>query len=829
MSSATHACSQQQSTLIMSRGPSVALGAFLMTIALTACIGPVKPVPTQQSQEVPPPPTETADASKPVEAAPSNTPPPPPATFPVPLPLIGMGQPTAPQEEEEIPGKEVIPVVEAKPVVVVASRESYNVQNTTTATKTDTPIMETPVSIQVVPQQVLQDQQVVRTDQITRNVSGVYLQTGAGGAANNFQLRGFPGDYTYRDGFRYGLGDSAMPYRDMANIEQIEVLKGPASILYGRIEPGGIVNLVTKKPLDYAYHALEQQVGSYNFYRTTVDATGPLMANNKLGYRVNMAYENSGSFRDYIHNDRFLIAPVLRWNLSEKTLVNVELQYSHTLAGIDQGIFALGDRVAPLPRNRNLVGPNDGFPTDEYFSGVNWSHAFNDHWTLNQRFNTNISNSPTFNSLYLNGPDPNNCTLQQCPLTRGVLSQYLNRQTYFTTTYLTGKLDTWDLKHTLMLGGDFYNSHLFFRQDFQSTLNDPSNPNNPFNQPFDAFQPIPNGPSPNTQTAPDFFTPQNYSTGWYGFYLQDQVQLPQNLYVLAGFRYDNAYAKSSFQSFSTTANAVNIFGPNSSSASSMREDAIKPRFGLLWRPLEQLSVFGDYVENFGVTNGRTADGTPLPPQTAQQWEVGVKTELFDKRLTGTLSWFNLTKQNLFFADPNPLRAAAGFGSAIGEAKSQGLELDIAGEPLPGLKLIANYAYTDAMIRKDLESSTDAQGNPVVVSNAGHRLPGIPRQGASLWGTYELLKGDWRGLKIGGGVLIRSQQQGDAENDFQLPGYATVSLMAGYERKVGGTKIKLQFNVDNLLDQSYYIPSNFRTNIYPGTPQTFLGMIKMELW
>ena len=165
MSSTTHACSQRKSSHIMSRGSSVALAVFLMTIALTACIRPVKPVPTQQGQEAPPPPTEIAEAPKPVEPAPSEAP--PPATLPVPLPPMRMGQPTAPQAKEELP------VVEVTPVLIVAQHESSVAPSATSGTKTDTPIMDTPLNVQVVTQQVLRDQQVINLSNALKNVSGV--------------------------------------------------------------------------------------------------------------------------------------------------------------------------------------------------------------------------------------------------------------------------------------------------------------------------------------------------------------------------------------------------------------------------------------------------------------------------------------------------------------------------------------------------------------------------------------------------------------------------------------------------------------------------------
>jgi len=186
---------------------------------------------------------------------------------------------------------------------------SYNVPTATTATKTDTPIMETPVSIQVVPQQVLKDQQAFRLEQALWNVSGVYTQPVAfgQGAGEIFNLRGFRTLDQYRNGFRYsGIGTL-----ELANLDRIEVLKGPASILYGRIEPGGLINLVTKQPLASPYYLLQQQLGSFDFYRTTLDATGPVAKDHGLFYRFNLAYENAGSFIEFLENERVFIAPTL--------------------------------------------------------------------------------------------------------------------------------------------------------------------------------------------------------------------------------------------------------------------------------------------------------------------------------------------------------------------------------------------------------------------------------------------------------------------------------------------------------------------------------------
>lgn len=299
---------------------------------------------------------------------------------------------------------------------------------------------------------------------------------------------------------------------------------------------------------------------------------------------------------------------------------------------------------------------------------------------------------------------------------------------------------------------------------------------------------------------------------WYGLYLQDQLQLPYRVYLLAGFRYDNATIRDKLTGTDTS-----------------QDDAITPRFGLLWRPLPEISLYGNYVESFGRSNGQTATGF-LPPEGAQQWEVGLKTELLGGRLTGSLAWFDLTKQNIPVADPDPLLAAAGFVVPSGEARNRGLELDVAGEILSGWKLIGGYALLDSEITKDREAVVDEEGNVIgfTTGNQGHRFFGVPRSGGSLWTTYELQEGAMRGLKLGAGVLARSQSQGDIANAFQIPGYVVANLMAGYSWKQGPSRVSLQLNVDNLLDKEYFLPSPFgQTFVGVGAPRSFLGLVRVE--
>jgi iron complex outermembrane recepter protein len=239
----------------------------------------------------------------------------------------------------------------------------YRLPNASTATKTDTPIMETPFNVQVVPRQVLEDRQSVRLDKALENISSVIPATGVGaayGQQSGTLIRGFVTQDYYLDGVRIPTGRLTDGYREMANIQQVEVLKGPASILYGRMEPGGIVNLITKQALDTPFTQVSQQFGSYDFYRTTLDTTGPLSQNKDVLYRVNLAYENSGSFRDFLHNERVFFAPKLQWNISERSKLNMHLEYQRSANATDYGFLASQTTTKPLafPISRNLAGPN---------------------------------------------------------------------------------------------------------------------------------------------------------------------------------------------------------------------------------------------------------------------------------------------------------------------------------------------------------------------------------------------------------------------------------------------------------------------------------------
>lgn len=678
-----------------------------------------------------------------------------------------------------------VPVLEAKAVQVTAQRETYKVERTTTATKTDMPIMETPFAIQVVPEQVMKDQQSTRLDQALNNVSGVFANQSFS-LDESFTIRGFETFDYYREGTRFQAAFSQAGRREMANLERIEVLKGPASILYGRIQPGGMINLVTKKPQAESYYSIQQQVGSYDFYRTALDATSKLNESGSLLYRFNMSYENSGSFREFVDNKKLFIAPVVQWKWSDRTQITFDGEYSKGKVRPEYGTVAIGRRPANLPIERNL---GESFSKADYtalLGGFNWSHEFNSQWKIQHR-------------AYLQSTTEDDQVV--LPLALQADNQTLDRffagfqgnkhKTYTTSLDLTGRFETFGLKHRLLVGGDYY--------EFKNTATIVNNFAFPS---INIFNPIHSGdPTPANRVAFDL------REKWFGLYLQDQVELPFHLHLLAGLRYDSAEITSD-----------NTFGGTRNVASS-RQSAVTPRVGLLWQPLKQFALYGNYVEGFGVPNVGSlgVSGVPLRAETSQQWEAGVKTEFMDGRWTATLSYFDLTKQNIATGHPNPALAAQGFSVQTGEARNKGVELDVAGEVLPGLDVIATYAYTHSEILQNNDGTV------------GNRFPNVPKHAGSLWSVYRFQEPRLKGWKVGAGLLARGERQGNQQNDFQMPGYVLVNLMTSYTIHVGPTRLTAQLNVDNLLGQEYF-PSSAgfgRGRIDIGTPRFFMGSLKME--
>lgn len=260
---------------------------------------------------------------------------------------------------------------------------SYTRSNASTATKSSMAIMQTPISTQVVPRAVIKDQQAVQIEDAVKNVSGVFPGFTFGGLAEEFMIRGFnTGFVSYRDGFLFPAARLSL-----ANIERVEVVKGAAANLYGRIEPGGMINLITKRPQAQSYYSLNQQFGSYGQYQTLADATGSLNKDPTLLYRINFEYLNRDSFRDFGFHERAFVAPSLTWKIAPKTQFDLDFMYSNEKFMEDYGVVAVGNRPADVPRSRFLGEPTDRSNLKLYNTVATLTHALNDNWQVRARFN----------------------------------------------------------------------------------------------------------------------------------------------------------------------------------------------------------------------------------------------------------------------------------------------------------------------------------------------------------------------------------------------------------------------------------------------------------
>lgn len=262
--------------------------------------------------------------------------------------------------------------------------EDYFVPDTSTATRTDAPILDIPQSVQVIPRQILEDQQVIRLDQALRNVSGVTFGGTDLGRNLQFNIRGFDEAPILRNGFRQ-FGADVVP--ETANLERIEVLKGPASVLYGEIEPGGLINLVTKKPTSEPFYKIQGQLGNRTFISPSIDISGPLTSDGSLLYRLNALYRTSEDIQDVDRNiERFYLSPIVTWKIGDRTDLTFELEYFHEERPPSFGIPAIGDEIADVPFDLITNEPDD-FGEEEFLSlGYDLEHRFNDKWKLRNAF-----------------------------------------------------------------------------------------------------------------------------------------------------------------------------------------------------------------------------------------------------------------------------------------------------------------------------------------------------------------------------------------------------------------------------------------------------------
>ncbi|MEM9808184.1 MAG: TonB-dependent siderophore receptor [Cyanobacteria bacterium P01_D01_bin.56] len=652
--------------------------------------------------------------------------------------------------------------------------EGYNPSSASTATRTDTPLRDIPQSIQVVPRQVLEDRNVQTVNQAIETVSGVI-----DGGDTIFRIfRGFSTEGTsqLRNGYRLGNSYVTIPEESTAAIERIEVLQGPASVLFGALDPGGVINTITKRPLDEPFHELSLEVGNRGLVQPSIDLSGPLTTDDTALYRFIAEYSTFDGYFNGGDRDNVLISPSIRLNIGDRTTLDLFYEYSRYAGDLYGGLQTLARSDGSLlPREVNVWG-NPDLTFDERQSheyGLALEHQFNDNLQLRSAFAANNFSVPGQRfAVPINLVDD-----------RFVEFLYLDRvdshDIYFGQIDLLGKFNTGAFEHQLLLGFDYEN-------DSQSVAGLTTPQPLPL---LDVLNPEYNVARP-TDLVPDFAFDRDTVT--YGVYLQDQIAFNDRLKLLIGGRYD------------WVSNELEIT-INDTDEPVVTDGAFSPRIGLVYQPSDTVSLYGSYSRSFLPT--RSFAGEILEPTRGTQYEAGIRVDFLDNQLSATLAAYHLTQTNVVTTDPdNPFVSIQ-----TGEQRSQGIELNISGEILPGWNVVASYAYTDAEVTRD---------NDIPV---GNQLNNVPFNQASLWTTYEIQEGDLAGLGFGLGLFFVGERQGDLANSFALDSYLRTDAALYYRRD----QLNAAINIRNLFDVDYASSASSPTYIRRGDPFTITGSISWE--
>lgn len=682
-----------------------------------------------------------------------------------------------------------------------AADRSYVVKSSSSATKGDAPLLETPMAVQVVPREVLDDRQIRTSLDAIKNVSGV--QSPIYEFYDQFLIRGFDSGYgtTFRNGLQLRGITNAVDY---TFVDRVEVIKGPTSMLYGRVEPGGFVNIVTKKPQAPSLTTVELQAGRWGAWRASVDSTGSVSADGQWLYRVGADVDRADSWVQNAHRDNKALAASLAWRPNADFDARVDLEhYDRRTTWLDATVPIVGDRPAPVARSFTTIFPQSWtdypYTVKRTLLALEWNLRLSEHWKLTQRLHSVYSNENQ-QGVYADGFDGVDSFT-------GVRFTHTGpnwvRHTLATNLDLAGEFSTGDIKHRLLVGIDWSR----FTDDTPGSTGPLAG-----TTPINIFSPV--YPDYSAQLAAMNAADasnviwRDWSTDA-GLYVQDQLTLGPKWELLLGGRFDravDAYA----DTYGSRGEACypNCTAPITSAYPA--DKAFSPRAGLLYKVDDGTSVYGSYSRSFGSSNGRDNLGNPLKAQKGTQYELGIKANILGGRAVASATLFDLTKTNITQYDPVDF-----FPHVVGEARSRGLELDVAGQLTRQVSVIGSYTWDRAVITKDPYNGTE-----------GKRFPGVAMHVASVWAKYDSAPGEREGWAVGAGVYASSQRQGDDANTWQLPGYGRVDAMASYRTRLGGRRVTAQLNLNNVFDKVYFDRGGYGMAAY-GAPRNLAGSVKLE--
>ena len=646
-----------------------------------------------------------------------------------------------------------------------ADSTSYQPPPTSSVMRSRGLLLETPQTVNVVPAQVLRDQQPRNLDDALANVSGITQANTLGSTQDAVMLRGFGDNRNgsiMRDGMPIVQGRALN-----STAERVEVLKGPSSLLYGIQDPGGVVNIVSKKPQLVQSTSLTVRGSTFgngkNGSGGNLDTTGPI-GDSGLAYRLIVDHEDEDYWRNFGTHRESMIAPSLAW-YGDTTKVVFAYEHREFLSPFDRGtaIDPKTNHPLDIPATRRLDEPFNNMEGRSDLYRFEADHELNDDWTAHVGYSWNRETYDA-SQVRITSVNTNGTLTRSMDGTRGALTT-----DRFATASLEGKVKLGGMQHDLVFGLDdeyrkIYRAELI-RQSQRSA--------------FSYVNPVyGNDVQGTTVSAKD--SAQTDLLRSDSLFLQDAIHLTDQWILVAGARY---------QMYDQYAGKGVPFKANTDG----NGQKWVPRAGLVYRYTDELSFYGSYTESFkpnstiaALNDGSVLQGN-LQPEESKAWELGTKLDM-PGRITASAALFDITKRNVLVSVGSGVDTVY---SVAGEVRSRGLELDASGQLSDRWSLIGSYAYTDAEVTKD----------PAL---QGKRLQNVAKHTGSLSAVYDvgsLLGGD--DLRVGAGARYVGQREGDANNSFNLPGYTVADLFASYDTKIEGQKVKFQLNVKNLFDRTYY--------------------------
>jgi len=660
--------------------------------------------------------------------------------------------------------------VVGKAITSDGDAKSYMAKRSRTATKTDTPLLDTPQSITVVPQKLIKDQNMQSMADAVRYVPGVSMAQGEG----NRDAPIIRGVASTSDMYVDGIRDDVQYYRDLYNIDKVELFKGPNAMIFGRGAAGGLINRVSKMADWSNRREFNFQVGSFDKFRLTGDFDQAI--NDDFAVRLASLWESSRSYRDGFDGTRWGVNPTVSWRAGEQTKVTLGYEHFQDDRVADRGISSFRGRPVDTDISTFFGDParSPTWATVDAFNAL-LDHDFGGGVTLRNR-----SRYANYDKFYQNiFPGAVNAAGTQV-----AISAYNNatqRENFFNQTDLNFSFDTGPVKHKFLTGAEVGNQ---VTDNFRNTGYFTGVGRNTTSVNVALTNPRYNGPVTFRQSATDA---DNHGTATFGaVYFQDQIEFIPQLQGIVGLRYDRF--------------DVDFRNNRNGQKSSSQDNLFSPRAGLIYKPIDAVSVYANYSIAYVPRAGEqlaslSLSNQALQPEEFRNYEVGAKWDIYPD-LMASLAFYQLDRLNALATDPN--NPAVSF--LVDGQRTRGIELSVSGNITDAWSVFGGYAFQNGEITKSLSAS----------ALAGATLPQVPEHMFSLWNRYDFTK-NWG---VGLGAVYRSKMYAATDNLVSLPGFLRFDAAVYY---TVNDNVQLQVNVENLFDKEYYASANSNTNITPGSP------------